>query len=268
MRRLIAGLIIGLIISGSLAMAIASEGSATGLQSDLPTGHMASLLADGQAVFGIFSREKTPEEGAELVANREPDFIFYSMETGPFDIPRMQAFMKGMTDNAGPEGTHATALRIPPIRDGHNEARERVAMGIESGVDSIVFPHVETAEEAMLVVQMMGTNGWPANEQGKLVNVLLIEDQVGIANAREIVNVPGVSVVIPGPGDLSRAYGGDQEATENAIQTVLAACLEFNIPCGITAGVNDIAERLNQGFQVIIVTEPEALSVGRRAAGR
>jgi 2-keto-3-deoxy-L-rhamnonate aldolase RhmA len=178
---------------------------------------MASLLADDQAVFGIFSQQKTPEEGAELVANREPDFIFYSMETGPFDIPRMQAFMEGMLDNAGPEGTHATALRIPPIRDGHDEARERVALGIESGVDSIVFPHVETAEEAMLAVQMMGNNGWPSNEQGKLVNVLLIEDQVGVANAREIVNTPGVSVVIPGPGDLSRAYGRDQEATENAI---------------------------------------------------
>ena len=107
MRRLIVSLTIGLIISGSLAMTLASEGLATGLQSDLPTGYMASLLADGQAVFGIFSREKTPEEGAELVANREPDFIFYSMETGPFDIPRMQAFMKGMIDNAGSEGTHA-----------------------------------------------------------------------------------------------------------------------------------------------------------------
>jgi|TARA_B100000315_G_C14554195_1_gene577334 hypothetical protein len=48
----------------------------------------------------------------------------------------------------------------------------------------------------------------------------------------------------------------------------LAACLEFDIPCGITAGVNDIAERLDQGFEMIIVTEAEALSVGRRAAGR
>ena len=102
MRRLIAGFVIGLIISGSVAMTIASENSDTRLQSDVPTGHMASLLADDQAVFGIFSQQKTPEEGAELVANREPDFIFYSMETGPFDIPRMQSFMKGMIDNAGP----------------------------------------------------------------------------------------------------------------------------------------------------------------------
>jgi hypothetical protein len=32
--------------------------------------------------------------------------------------------------------------------------------------------------------------------------------------------------------------------------------------------VDDIAERLTQGFRVIIVTQPEALVVGKRAAGR
>ena len=58
------------------------------------------------------------------------------------------------------------------------------------------------------------------------------------------------------------------EAVENAIQTVLAACKEFAVPCGITAGVDDIAERLEQGFMLIIVTQPEALAVGKAAAGR
>ena len=74
--------------------------------------------------------------------------------------------------------------------------------------------------------------------------------------------------MIPGPGDLRRAYARDMEAVENAIQTVLAACKEFDVPCGITAGVDDIEERLEQGFKMIIVTSAEALSVGRRAAGR
>ena len=65
-----------------------------------------------------------------------------------------------------------------------------------------------------------------------------------------------------------RAYNGDDEAIENAIQTVLSACKEFDVPCGITAGPDDIAKRLEQGFRVIIVTQPEALTVGRKAAGR
>ena len=93
-------------------------------------------------------------------------------------------------------------------------------------------------------------------------------DQVGIEAAREIVGTPGISVAIPGPGDLRRAYQGDMEAVENAIQTVLAACKEFDVACGITAGVNDIAERIEQGFRFFIVTQADAITVGREAAGR
>ena len=96
----------------------------------------------------------------------------------------------------------------------------------------------------------------------------MIEDQTGIEIARDIVGAPGVGVAIPGPGDLRRAYEGDMEAVENAIQTVLAACKEFDVPCGITAGPDDITMRLEQGFEMIIVTRPEALAVGLQASGR
>jgi len=234
----------------------------------LPVGSLADLLRNGDAVFGLFSRDKTPEEGAELAMNRDTDFIFYSMETGPFDIPRMDGFMQGMLAAAPADGTHPTALRIPPIRDGREEARQRVAEALAVGVDAIVYPHVESAEEAALSVDMIGEAGWPGNPNGKVINVLLIEDQVGVANARAIVSTPGVSVVIPGPGDLNRAYDRDPEAVESAIQAVLAACKEFEVPCGITAGVDDIAERLDQGFRMIIASRPDPLPIGRRHVGR
>ena len=95
-----------------------------------------------------------------------------------------------------------------------------------------------------------------------------IEDKVGVARAREIVGAPGVGLVLPGQGDLRRAYEGDLEAVEAAVQTVLAACKELRVPCGVTAGVDDITERLEQGFKMIIVTQPEALGVGLAASGR
>ncbi len=226
------------------------------------------LLADGEAVFGMFSGDKTAEQGASMIQNRDVDFVFYSMETGPFDIPGMQVYMKAMRDGAGADGTHPLMLRIPPIRDGVEAARARVRQGIDAGVDAVCFPHVENAEEAALAVSVMGADVWPTDPEGHLVNMLLIEDRVGVRNAREIVSTPGVSIAVPGPGDLSRAYDGDAEAIERAIQTVLAACKEFDVPCGITAGPDDIAERLAQGFRVIIVRGPEALEAGRAAAGR
>lgn len=58
------------------------------------------------------------------------------------------------------------------------------------------------------------------------------------------------------------------EQVESAIQAVLAALLEFAVPCGVTAGTDDIVRRLDQGFRVVIVTETDALAVGREHASR
>ena len=203
-----------------------------------------------------------------MVQHREIDFVFYSLERGPFDISPMRAYMQGMADGAGEDVPPPMALRIPAVGDGEDAARDHVRQGLEAGVEAVVFPHVETAEHAAVAVDAMGTDVWPGNSNGHLVSMLIVENQVGMQNVRDIVATPGVAIVFAGPGDLRRAYDGDMEAVENAIQTVLAACKEFDVPCGITAGADDIAERLEQGFRVIIVRQPEALTVGREAAGR
>jgi 4-hydroxy-2-oxoheptanedioate aldolase len=260
---------------------------------------IASLLAGGQVVFGIFSGEKTPETAMEMAKLELADFVFYSLESGPFDLPTMSTYQEALSppDARGAMNPHPIALRIPPIRDGMEEAAERTAAGLDAGAYSIVFPHVETADEAQHAVASMrpvrsgGLRGdagaeaarvfgvspedyasradvWPLDPQGELVSMVLIEDQIGVANALDIVSTPGVSVAFPGPGDLRRAYEGDMEAVEGAIQTVLAACQEAGVPCGVTAGPDDIATRIEQGFRVFIVTSPEALAVGHQAAGR
>jgi len=225
-------------------------------------------LAAGDAVFGLFSGDHTPEAGAAMAASRPLDFVFYSLESGPFDIPALESYAAGMAEASGHDAPHPMLLRIPPIRDGHDGARERASQGVAAGVAGIVCPHVEAAEEAALAVDALGDAAWHGNPDGHLISFLLIEDQLGIDNVREIVSTPGVSAVSPGPGDLRRVYDGDMEKVEEAIQIVLAACLEFDVPCGVTAGVDDIATRIEQGFRVFIVTQPEAVAVGMAAAGR
>lgn len=251
--------------------ACAGDRGATDDEAAVTTSHagrLVELLASGRPVFGIFSGEHTSEGGALMAENRETDFVFYSLESGPFDIPAMLAYMRGMAEASGPEGPHPVTLRIPPIREDRDAAAEHVRQGLAAGVAGIVFPHVESVEDARLAVELMGDRSWPSNPDGDLVNILLLEDRVAVRDAREIVGTPGVGVAIPGPGDLRRAYEGDMDAVEGAIQTVLSACKELGVPCGITAGPDDIARRLEEGFRLIIVTDPEALSVGRAAAGR
>lgn len=228
---------------------------------------LSEMLDDGQPIFGMFSGPQTPEQGRAVVANRDADFILYSMESGPFDVPAMQAYMDAMDAEAAATdlGAQPVWLRVPPIHADEAAAPDYASQALEAGVDGIVFPHVTTAAEAATSVALMG-EPWPLGDSG--LNVLIVEDREGVSNVREIMATPGLSVVFAGPGDLRRAYEGDMEAVENAIQAVLAACLDFEVPCGVTAGVDDIGTRLDQGFRVIIVTQEEALAAGRRHAGR
>lgn len=286
-----------------LTGALALSQSVTLSQSPKRLNKIVQLLEAKKPAFGIFGGEKTPAGAAETADVDEADFVFYDMETGPFDVEGMRVFMQFLLHRGEIARTgsifdeHPVVTRIPPIRDGRVEAQDRVERVLDAGVHGVVFPHVESREDAELAVASMrfrpegrrpierrldaprywGVSDeeyrrradlWPVSPQGELVNLLLIEDKVGIANARQIVSTPGASIVIPGPGDLRRAYAGDMEGVEKAIQTTLAACKEYGVACGITAGPDDIEKRLDEGFLVIIVTNHDALAVGRRSSGR
>ncbi len=226
-----------------------------GAQDSARDNPVSALLASGKAVFGAFSGEKTKENATKLSRDNQLDFVFYDMETGPFDVDGMRDFMASL-------GSRPIATRLPPIREGREKAREHAKLLLEAGVDVVVFPHVEDRAQAELAVSSM------ASGPGGAPSILIIEDRVGVGNAREIVSTPGVDIVFPGPGDLRRAYDGDAAAVENAIQTVLSACKEFGVVCGITAGADDIEKRLKEGFRVFIVVNLDALPIGRRAASR
>ena len=239
--------------------------------SDAPTpdpAPLVQLLADNQVLFGIFPGPSTREQGALMGQNRDLDFVFYSLESGPFDIMSTKAYMEGIGEGSGTGAPHPLVLRVPPIRNGAEVAAANVAEALGAGVAAIVFPHVESAEDAAVAVSVLGTDLWPGNPAGTLLSILIVEDRGGVERVDEIVATPGVSVVFAGPGDLRRAYEGDMEAVEAAIQAVLAACQRHGVPCGITAGVDDIAERIAQGFRVFIVSDPAAVPAGRVAAGR
>lgn len=219
-----------------------------------PSGILA-LLEAGKAAFGAFSGEKTMENAGKLAGRDDLDFVFYDMEEGAFDVEGMRDFMTAL-------GTRPIATRLPPIREGREQAVERARLLLEAGVDAVVFPHVEDRAQAEVAVSSMRGGG------RRVPGILIIEDRVGVSNAREIVSTEGVDIVFPGPGDLRRAYDGDAVAVENAIQNVLSACKEFGRVCGITAGPADIERRLKEGFRVFIVSNLDAIPIGRRAASR
>jgi 4-hydroxy-2-oxoheptanedioate aldolase len=134
---------------------------------------------------------------------------------------------------------------------------------------------------------------WPLNPDGELVNWTIIESKEGLAHTREIAAVKGIGVLWPGAGTLGGVFSKtgpdgkplldangrrvrDDVAWENSIQQVLAACKEFNVPCGYPATVDNIEMRLKQGFSVFVISSDwtpdnagfKAVQLGRKVAGR
>ncbi len=189
-------------------------------------------------------------------------------------------------------------------------ANERIAKQLNLGVTGIVLVDVKSADEAKKGIAAMrfksqgGTRPddvgnapavwgmsaaeykqkadvWPLNPNGELVNFTIVESKEGLAHVKEIAAVKGIGVLFPGAGTLRGVFSTtdaagqrvlDEAAWEGAIQQVLSACKEFNVPCGYPATATDIEKRIQQGFSVFIISWGEAgfkaVDIGKKATGR
>jgi 4-hydroxy-2-oxoheptanedioate aldolase len=201
-------------------------------------------------------------------------------------------------------------VKTPEIAPDPAVARERISHQLNLGVSGIVFVDVKSAAELQQGIAMMrfasdggtrpdnvgdapklwGMNDkqyrekadvWPLDPKGELVNFAIVESIEGLEKVKEIAAVKGLGVLTPGAGTLRGIFSTtdsagrrtlDQVKWEAAIQQVLAACKEFNVPCGYPAGEADIEMRMKQGFSVFIIGwgAPgfRAVDIGRRVGGR
>jgi 4-hydroxy-2-oxoheptanedioate aldolase len=204
-------------------------------------------------------------------------------------------------------------VRIPAA-GGAEELIAQAKQVLDVGVFGIFFPAIHTREDAELAVRatrypqytgapdyeprgLRGRNPsnaqwywgirdyhakadvWPLDPQGELLSMMFIESDEGVENIEEIITVPGLGGIFIGPSDLSTSMGHTSAAApevEAAIQTVLRACLDHDVPCAITTGAGSVQERIDQGFRFVTVGADgglnvgasNALQLGREAAGR
>lgn len=131
---------------------------------------------------------------------------------------------------------------------------------------------------------------WPLNPRGELVNWTIVESKEGLAHVREIAAVKGIGALFPGAGTLGGVFRKvdangqpvlgangrperDDVAWEAAIQQVLAACKEFNVPCGFPANDPETMEmRYKQGFRVFVIGWGErgfaTVEAGKKLSGQ
>ena len=229
----------------------------------------SGLTAFGQYVTGV---PYTVETGRDLAANPLLDYAFLNLEED-YDINSALDIAEGLR-SVGEEAAMELLVRIPAMSEaGVEVSRARVNEVLAMGADGVVFPHVRSAEEARMAISFFeGVNVWsPANPDGDIVVMLMLETPDVFAELEEIANIPGYSALACGIGSLTNALGGDRETAERLNLEVLAHSQRVGMADIITANTESVASRVDQGFLGLLVYGPSAneiIRLGRVAAGR
>ena len=252
---------------------------------------LAELWAQGRPAFGVYAPNENPgprgqrgqppqpavynRAGAEKLAmNPLYDYVFLNLE-GNYDAAAVKAMAEGLrTPNAS--SRKALIVRIPPIdKDGAAAAKARVKEALDNGADGVTIPHVTSVGEARLAIsffQDAKADVWsPSNPGGRVIAMLMLEDPAAVAQAKEVADLKGYSILACGIGSLAQALGGDRAGAEAGTQKVLAEAKRAKLPDMLTANPQDVAQRVKEGFLALLMQGPtadEAITIGRAAAGR
>ena len=256
----------------------------------LPATPLIEVWTRGLPAFGVFVPSEQPRrdadgnrlpphytlDGAERLG-RDPllDYLFLNLE-GAYDASAVDTLVAGLA-RVSAEERPTLLVRIPPIeREGEQAARARVHDALTRGADGIVLPHIRSPEEARVAVRFFEeaeADVWsPANPNGRIIAMLMIEDPGALEAAEAIAETPGYSVLSCGIGSLTGALGDDRDAGETAAEVILGHATRVGMPSMMTANRSNMARRIEQGYLGLLLQmgddTAETIQLGRAAAGR
>ncbi len=215
------------------------------------------LLA-GEPQFGLWLG-LSETFSAEICAGAGFDWLLIDAEHGPNDLRTILAQLQAIEPYSSqpvvrpPQGDHVLIKQL-----------------LETGVQTLLIPMVETAEQATGLVQAMrypphGIRGvgsalarasrWGriadythrANEQMCLL--VQIETRTGYENLAEIMNIPGVDGIFFGAVDLAASYGLLGESNHPTIVSMIQSGLERVLKSGKYGGVLCADKQLAHRYQ-------------------
>ena len=230
-------------------------------------------LRDGTHTVGTWISIGHPSV-AEVSASLGFDFLLIDTEHTTMSLETVENMVRA-ADAA--DGEAPTVVRVPwndPVR---------IKRVLDIGVDGVMVPMVESADEARKLVSATryppdGKRGIAAgraadyglhfeeyvrNADGSILTVVQIETETGLANVDEIAAVDGVDALFVGPADLSGSLDvfaqWESDRLADAIDDVVATARETDTPVGtLTLKRGDIPVRIEQGFDFLIVGKDTA----------
>ncbi|UCH73947.1 MAG: HpcH/HpaI aldolase/citrate lyase family protein [Rhodospirillales bacterium] len=239
---------------------------------ELPKNTFKQALAEMRPQIGLWSTLSS-NIASEALAHSGYDWVVIDMEHSPNEIPDVYAQLQSYD----PSPT-AAVVRLPwndPV------VVKRV---LDIGAFSLLFPMIQTAEEAQAAVASTrypprGIRGVSLNQRGnrygriasyvkeferELCITVQIETTAALGRVEEIAAVDGVDGIFFGPADLSADMGylgqpGHPEVKE-ALAEGLAKCRKAGKPAGILTAVEaDSIHWLREGYVFVAVGTDTAI---------
>jgi 2-dehydro-3-deoxyglucarate aldolase/4-hydroxy-2-oxoheptanedioate aldolase len=221
------------------------------------------LLRTEKPLLGTLLSLPSPEI-AEVCVLTGFDWLFLDMEHGLLDYAAVQRMIQ------------AVAGRIPCIVRVPTNESMWIGKALDTGADGLIFPHVNSADEAHACVraakyppqgarsvgiaraQAYGTRLREAiaNANRDIILIAQAEHVDAVRSIDDILSVPGIDGVFIGPYDLSASLGipgqvGDP-AVREAIGRVRRAAGIAGRPVGILAGSPEAAKAaVADGYKLI-----------------
>ncbi len=222
-------------------------------------------LQAGDTVLGCFLSFGSPLT-SELMGLAGYDWALIDLEHGAGGEP--EALLQLQALSATPS---AAIVRV------ESNARQRAHRVLDLGAHGIMFPRIDTAEDARAAAAAMrypplgvrgvafsnrvceyGSNFRPYLDASSdaLLTIVQIETRAAVDNVDSIAAVPGVDVLFIGPSDLSHSYGVlgqfDHPDFTAAIQRTVQAAQTHNKSLGILLPKPaDLDHYLALGFRFI-----------------
>ncbi len=201
----------------------------------------------------------------EIAADLGFDWLLIDLEHGSGSFADLRAMLLACRGSVS-----SPIVRIRSVDS------DSVKFALDSGAAGIMFPFVNSAEEAKRAVQFMkyppmGTRGVAAvirattygrdsvaylNEANdKTLTVVQIETGQGVESADAIAAVKGVDVLFVGPMDLSVNLGCPGDFTQphfiEALKQVIAACHKHGKVAGILSRPQLVKQHVELGFRFL-----------------
>lgn len=237
--------------------------------------YLRSRVQKRENVYGVWCSLASPI-GCEIVAGSGYDWMLLDLEHAPGSpatlLPQLQAAAAFPT---------VPIVRVPVLD------RVWCKWALDLGASGIMFPNIDSAEQAKEAVSFMhyppqGVRGvGPAVRAGdygrefrryaaragrRILGVMQIESPAGVDQRAAIAAVPGVDVLFAGPADLGASLELPERFADprfmDILQNIADAALEQGKAAGILLPNPDLAPTLREmGFTVIAVASDSALLV-------